>query len=139
MAQLPRATLQRLATAKVEDARLLFQNKRYSNAYYLYGYGVELGLKACVSRQIVAETIPDRAVLTRFLTHKLSELVGLAGLSQRLEERRKDRDFDTRWAVVTELSEESRYEMIDSALATAMHNAVEHPDHGVMKWLSQYW
>jgi len=29
--------------------------------------------------------------------------------------------------------------MIDSALATAMHDAVEHSDHGVMKWLSQYW
>jgi HEPN domain-containing protein len=139
MAPLPRATLQRLALAKVEDARLLFHHKKYSNAYYLYGYGVELGLKACVARQIVAETIPDRTVLTRFLTHKVAELVGLAGLGQHLEERRRDRNFDTRWSVVTEWSEESRYEMIDSALATAMHDAVEHPDHGVMKWLSQYW
>ena len=118
---------------------MLFQHRRYSNAYYLYGYGIELALKACVSRQIVAETIPDRSVLTRFLTHKLSELVGLAGLSRHLEERRRDRNFDTRWSVVSEWSEESRYEMIDSALATAMHDAVEHSDHGVMKWLSQYW
>jgi hypothetical protein len=139
MVALPRSTLQRLADAKVEDARLLFQHRRYSNSYYLYGYGIELGLKACVSRQIAAETIPDRAVLTRFLTHKLSELVGLAGLNQRLEDRRKDRNFDVRWAVVAEWSEESRYDMIDSALATAMHDAVEHSDHGVMKWLRQYW
>lgn len=139
MAALPRSTLQHLADAKVADARLLFEHKRYSNAYYLYGYGIELGLKACVSRQIVAETIPDRAVLTRFLTHRLSELVGLAGLNERLQERRKDRNFDIRWSVVAEWSEESRYEMIDSALASAMKDAVEHPDHGVMKWLRQYW
>jgi hypothetical protein len=139
MAPLPRSTLQKLATAKVDDARLLFENKRYSNAYYLYGYGIELALKACISRQIVADTIPDRAVLTRFLTHKISELVGLAGLAQRLEERRRDRAFDIRWAVASEWSEETRYEMIDSALATAMQDAVEHPDHGVMQWLKLYW
>ena len=139
MAPLPRSTLQRMATAKVEDARLLFQNKRYSNAYYLYGYGIEIGLKACISRQIIADTIPDRTLLTRFLTHRISDLVVLAGLTQRLEERRKDRNFDVRWAVVVEWSEEARYEMIDSALATAMLDAVEHPDHGVMQWLKQYW
>lgn len=106
MAPLPRATLQNLATAKVGDARLLYTNGRYSNAYYLYGYGIELALKACVARQILAETIPDRAVLTRFLTHKINDLIGLAGLSQHLEERRKDPNFDTRWSVVTEWSEE---------------------------------
>ena len=139
MAPLPRLTLQRPAIAKVEDARLLFENRRYSNSYYLYGYGIELGLKACISRQIVADTIPDRTLLTRFLTHKLSELIGLAGLSQRLEERRRDRNFDIRWAVVVEWSEEARYDMIDSALAIAMRDAVENADHGVMQWLKQYW
>jgi hypothetical protein len=139
MAPLPRSTLQRLAVAKVEDARLLFENSRHSNAYYLYGYGIELALKVCISRQIVAETIPDRILLTRFLTHRISELVGLAGLTQRLEEKRKDRNFDIRWAVVVEWSEEARYEMIDPALATAMQDAVEHPTHGVMQWLKQYW
>ncbi|MEA2988324.1 MAG: hypothetical protein QOG83_1035, partial [Alphaproteobacteria bacterium] len=63
MAPLPRNTLQVLALAKVDDARLLFENQRYSNAYYLYGYGVELGLKACIARQILAETIPDKTIL----------------------------------------------------------------------------
>ena len=91
MAVLSRSLLQHLATEKVNDARLLFEHERYSNSYYLYGYGIELGLKACVSRQIIAETIPERTVLTRFLTHKLSDLVGLAGLNERLQERRRDR------------------------------------------------
>lgn len=139
MAPLPRATLQRLALAKVEDARLLFENNRYSNAYYLYGYGIELGLKACIARQILAETIPDKTILTRFLTHKLVDLVGLAGLATLLQEKRKDPNFDARWAVIAEWSEETRYDMVDVVVATAMQDAVEHPDHGIMAWLKQYW
>lgn len=139
MAPLPRGTLQRLASAKIEDGRLLFANGRYTNSYYLYGYGVELALKACIARQISAETIPDRPILTGFLTHKLNDLVGLAGLAQRLADRRKDPNFDARWAVVAEWSEAARYEMIDSVLAQAMADAVEHPDHGVAVWLRLYW
>jgi len=135
MAPLPRATLQRLALAKVDDARLLLSNSRYSNSCYLYGYGVELGLKACIARQILAETIPDKTILTRFLTHKITDLVGLAGLASDLKERRVNADFDANWAVVSEWSEESRYDVVDAVLASAMHNAVEHPTHGIMTWL----
>ena len=139
MAPLSRATLQGLALAKVEDARLLYVNQRHSNAYYLYGYGVELGLKACVARYIIAETIPDKAILTRFLTHRLGDLVSLAGLNSTLIERCKDAEFGTRWAVVAEWSEESRYDIIDAVVSAAMHDAVEHQTHGVMTWLKQYW
>jgi HEPN domain-containing protein len=139
MAPLSRSSLQKLASAKVDDARLLFENKRYPNSYYLYGYGVELGLKACIARQILAETIPDKTILTRVMTHKIIDLIGLAGLSPDLKDRRVDREFDARWAVVSEWSEESRYEMIDVVLAAAMRDAVEHPAHGVMTWLKQHW
>jgi hypothetical protein len=139
MAPLPRATLQRLAIAKVEDASLLFDNRRYSNSYYLYGYGIELGLKACIARQISAETIPDKAIMTRFLTHKLVDLVGLAGLATLLQSQRRNAEFDARWAVVAEWSEESRYDMIDFVVATAMRDAVEHPVHGIMTWLKLHW
>lgn len=125
--------------AKVADASLLLKHERYSNSYYLYGYGIELGLKACIARQISAETIPDRTILTRVLTHKLHELIGLAGLATALQDRRKGPDFDSRWAVVAEWSEEARYEMIDVVQATAMKDAIEHPDCGVMSWLMQHW
>ena len=118
---------------------MLFDNRRYSNAYYLYGYGIELGLKACIARQILAETIPDRAILTRFLTHKIVDLVGLAGLATLLQERRKDANFDVRWAVVVEWSEEARYDMIDVVVATAMCDAIEHSEHGIMTWLKLHW
>ncbi|WP_398466157.1 hypothetical protein [Tardiphaga sp.] len=123
----------------MSDARLLFQNKRYSNSYYLYGYGVELGLKARIARQISVETIPDKAILTGFLDHQVARLVGLAGLADVLKSERQLPAFDTRWSVVAEWSVDSRYDMIDAVTAAAMADAVEHPQHGVMKWLQRHW
>src|SRR4051794_22829492 len=139
MAALPRATLRRLAIAKVEDARLLFENNRFSNSYYLYGYGVELGLKACIARQMMAETVPDKAVLRGFLDHEIGKLIGLAGLSELLKTERENPEFDIRWAIVSEWSVESRYDMIDAVSATAMRDAVESQKYGVMRWLQQFW
>lgn len=139
MAALPRSTLQRLAIAKVEDARLLFENDRFSNSYYLYGYGVELGLKACIARQMVAETVPDKAVLRGFLDHEVTKLVGLAGLAEFLKVERENPEFDVRWAIVSEWSVETRYDMVDVVTATAMRDAVENAKFGIMKWLQRFW
>lgn len=139
MVALPRATLQRLATAKVEDARLLFESHRYSNSYYLYGYGIELGLKACIARQMVAETIPDKAVLRGFLDHEIAKLVGLAGLSELLKTERDNPEFDVRWSIVSEWSVDARYDMVDVVAAAAMRDAIESPQYGVMRWLRQFW
>ncbi|NEW92780.1 HEPN domain-containing protein [Rhodopseudomonas sp. BR0M22] len=139
MAFLSRTSLQNAATAKIDDARLLFQNRRFSNAYYLYGYGIELALKACIARQIVAETVPDTSVLKGFLDHNYARLVGLAGLTEPLRRRRLDPEFDSRWSIVSEWSVESRYDMIDAVTATAMQDAIESADHGVFRWLVQYW
>jgi hypothetical protein len=139
MVALPRATLQRLAIAKVEDAKLLFDNQRYSNSYYLYGYGIELGLKACIARQMIAETVPDKAILRGFLDHEIGKLIGLAGLSELLKAERDNAEFDTRWSIVSEWSVESRYDMIDAVTAAAMRDAIESPQYGVMRWLQQFW
>jgi HEPN domain-containing protein len=62
---LKRLDLQHLSEAKLADAELLFANGRHSNAYYLAGYAVEIGLKACISRQILADTLPDKTSLQR--------------------------------------------------------------------------
>ena len=51
--------LQNLSNAKFSDAVLLFENERFSNAYYLAGYAVGIGLKACIALQFKPETLPD--------------------------------------------------------------------------------
>lgn len=54
-----RTDLQALAQAKIDDAAVLLQYGRSGNAYYLAGFSIELGLKACIAAQISADTIPD--------------------------------------------------------------------------------
>ena len=43
-----RTELHQLAHDRVEDARVLLDNGRWTAAYYLVGYAVETALKACI-------------------------------------------------------------------------------------------
>jgi hypothetical protein len=45
-----RNEFQRIARARVADARVLLGAKRYSGAYYLCGYAIECALKACIGQ-----------------------------------------------------------------------------------------
>src|SRR5215216_6479179 len=124
---LKRADLQAIAQAKLDNARLLLQHKRFSDAYYLAGYAIEIGLKACIAAQISAETIPDKAFLTKILNHQFPVLIGLAGLATPLKEQ-QDRDpvFAANWALASEWSPDVRYETKDGMMAQLMITAVEH-------------
>ena len=98
-----RTDLQAYAQAKLDDACILLQNRRYSNAYYLAGYAVELGLKACIAAQISAETIPDKEFIKKILYHEFPILIGLAGLATELKDQKdKDPIFGANWAIVSE-------------------------------------
>src|SRR5450759_2634138 len=131
-----RTDLQAMAQAKLDDASILLSNKRYSNAYYLAGYSIELGLKACIARQISAETIPDKALIKRILDHQFGTLIGLAGLATALKEQQdKNPNFAANWAVVSEWSPDSRYEQTDAMSAQLIVNAIADPKSGVLQWI----
>jgi hypothetical protein len=71
-----------LAEARLIDAGILLQNQRWAAVYYLSGYAVECGLKACVvdfvekNPGIIYE---KRGFSDAGWTHKLSELIVVAG------------------------------------------------------------
>jgi hypothetical protein len=135
-----RLDLQGLAQAKIDDAGLLAQNGRWGNAYYLAGYSVELGLKACVARQIAADTIPDRAVLNGVLTHEFDRLVGLAGLKADLQaEQKANVDFATYWGLVSQWSPDTRYKANVAMEAQYLIQAIADPTSGVLQWIRRYW
>jgi HEPN domain-containing protein len=137
---LGRFELQHIANAKVDDARLLFENGRYSNSYYLFGFGIEIALKARIARVFQAETIPDRKFVSDIYTHDLDKLVSLAQLAGELGSARKESpQFDAYWSTASDWSEQSRYDMIDVFRATALKNAVLDPDQGIMQWLRNHW
>jgi hypothetical protein len=135
-----RLELQRLSQAKVDDAQLLCTNGRYGNAYYLAGYAVELGLKACVAKQIREHQIPDKALINGIYTHEAPKLIGLAGLSGALKEQ-QDRDglFQSYWAICAEWKPDARYVMNDAMSAELLLTAVGDPEHGVLQWIKAHW
>ncbi len=100
---LKRSDLQILAQAKLDDAKILLQASSFSNAYYIAGYAVEIGLKACIARQVTPETIPNKNFLQKVLNHEFMTLVSLAGLAVELKTKQdSDSSFSAHWALVSE-------------------------------------
>jgi len=50
---------------------VLFAAGRFSGAYYLAGYTVECGLKACVAKLTTPESFPDKELANAVYTHDL--------------------------------------------------------------------
>ncbi len=135
-----RADLRAVAQAKLDDAVLLLRHGRHSNAYYLAGYAIEIGLKACIAAQFTAETIPDKNFVNDIFRHDLRKLVGLAGLTSELK-RQQDADdvFSANWTTVCEWLPEARYQSIDPTTSQFMITAVVHERSGVLPWIKQHW
>jgi hypothetical protein len=135
-----RAELQALARAKRDDASLLLESGRYSNAYYLGGYAAELALKAVIARQFSVDTIPDKAFVNAIYVHDLKKLVALAGLTQQMQEREAaDVAFAGNWALVAQWTEASRYQATDQYTAQITMAALTDNHSGVFPWIEAYW
>lgn len=135
-----RSDLQAMAQLKIDDAILLLRHDRPSSAYYLCGYGVEFGLKACIARQISKETIPDKSFIKDVYQHNFPSLVRLAGLeADRREKVKHNTEFGANWAIAAEWDPESRYEAKQSADAVYLINAVNDPLNGVLAWIKTHW
>lgn len=135
-----RFDLQALAEAKFADASLLYQHRRFSNAYYLSGYAIEIALKASVAIQFAAETLPDPKFVRSVYTHQLKELVGLAGLTSKLNSQEDaDPQFAANWTLVSAWTEEARYQTFDEYTTGLMLEAVGSDPSGILPWLRKHW
>lgn len=137
---LHRSEWQTIANTRIREATTLRDNKHWSGAYYLAGYALECGLKACLTRQFKAATMPDKQLVTKAHTHDLETLVRLAGLDRSLSnEQNSDPEFAVYWATVKDWSEASRYKILNESEAVDMIVAVKQRNHGVMKWVRANW
>jgi HEPN domain-containing protein len=136
-----RVDLQTLAMAKLQDAKVLLDAGSYSNAYYIAGYSIELALKACISRQIQSETLPDPKFIREvYAGHDLTKLVKLAGLGRAHKDRQDSSpDFAASWAIVVEWSPDTRYIHTDKYSAQVLIEAIQNPENGVLPWIRNYW
>ncbi len=136
-----RDDLRLLSDARVEDARALLHAGRWAAAYYLLGYAVECGLKACAARQFRQDEIPEKTVVNDFYTHSLDRLLGISGVKAELETRKSaENGFQINWNTVRDWNETSRYDHSTSEVkARDMLVAVADPTTGVLPWLKAQW
>jgi hypothetical protein len=135
-----RKDFQALARTRLADAEALLQAGQFDGAFYLLGFAVECGLKACIARLIRRHEFPNKQMTIDSYSHDLSKLVKTAGLESALNaDIGADPHFNANWMVVKDWSVESRYSVPGKLRAEALSNAVNDRRHGVMRWIRQRW
>jgi HEPN domain-containing protein len=141
---LNRDQFRQLAADRVVDAQALLASGSWSAAYYLAGYAVECGLKACILGFLEAN--PDvifrdkRYQQERCWTHDIEKLVTGAGLVDELTlEIANNADLGANWQAVKDWNEECRYRQFAEADARQMLAAIDDPLNGVLQWIKARW
>jgi HEPN domain-containing protein len=138
-----RADFQDLADLRIAEADFLFQNGMFDGAYYLAGYAVEAGLKACIAKLTNQYDFPSRNVQRDCYTHDLEILLRTAGLDIMLGiDCKANASLNAKWTIVRSWKEDSRYESRGSKsrgdTARFLIAITDVPD-GVLTWIKQRW
>jgi HEPN domain-containing protein len=138
--KLKRKDFQALARLRLKEAQVLARAGCWEGAYYLAGYAVECAFKACIARGTERFEFPDRERVKSSYTHKLSELVKVARLGGALSEAGdRQGELALNWRIVTEWSEEARYEPRSEGDAKMLLRAIQDRKNGVLSWLKKHW
>lgn len=137
-----RTELQQLANDRIEDARILLDRGRWTAAYYLVGYAVETGLKACILK-FVEETgviFTDKKFAEKCWTHDIEDLVKQANLEpKRGQDIGANATLGGYWGLVEVWTEVSRYEQKTEVEARNLYEAVTNDPDGVFRWIQRHW
>jgi HEPN domain-containing protein len=137
-----KAECKHFAEERLKDAKVLLKGRRWSAAYYLAGYAVECGLKACIWTYIERTGVifQDKKYAERCFTHNLEELVRLADLQEARGRAISDDPLLGRnWLIVRDWTEASRYQSISHARAKKLFEAIAGRRNGVMQWIRTHW
>jgi HEPN domain-containing protein len=138
-----RVQWQQFAEKWLVDAKVSLDDRRWHAAYYLAGYAVECGLKACILVRLTAtpEVIfENRKFGENCWTHNVMELVKLADLERtRVADSAVNRALKMNWVVVKDWSEQARYKAIVHHKAKKLYAAIADKPHGVMQWIKAPW
>ena len=137
-----RPQLRQLAEDRLLDAECLLNGQRWGGAYYLAGYAVECGLKACIMAHIeaVGAIFQDKRFSEKCWTHDLEELLKLANLKPTLDAAAAaNAVLSANWAVAKDWKETSRYEQKSQAEVQTMYDAIASNPDGVLSWIRIRW
>ena len=94
---LNRQSFQQLAATRLEDAKILIANERFAGAFYLAGYVVECGLKACICRLTREHDFPDKKRASDSHSHSLVKLFDIAQVPE--DKLDADPELQRNWAL----------------------------------------
>ena len=137
-----RADFQKLAEMRLDDAKTLLDEGKWSAAYYLAGYAVECGLKACIIAELRrSDEFREKRFSEKCWSHDLEALLQLAGLeSAHQGDVAADAIFGSFWGYVNRWSELSRYQHSTTEVdARTLYEAIAEPTHGVLQWIKKHW
>ena len=136
-----RLEFRQLAEDRIADAAILLAAGRWSGAYYLAGYAVECGLKACIARLTNQDDFPrERKFVEECYTHNLEKLLKAAGLKPALDaDTLANPTFAAHWGVARDWQETSRYEQKTQAEAQKLYDAITNNPDGVLPWIRLHW
>ncbi len=154
-AELNQLWWRQLAEERILDAQALILSGRWAYAYYVAGYAVECGLKACMLARM-AHTgwiFKYKGKVEDCLKHGYKQLINIAGLIEELDNMHKESaaaggEFIANWQVVclwnvdsryAAKTEDSRYAAKTEAEARALLAAITDEPHGVLPWIRNYW
>jgi HEPN domain-containing protein len=127
----------------VLDAEALLNAQRWAAAYYLAGYAVECGLKACVVVYVERNAdvvFREKRYSEDRWTHDIEKLVALAGLkAQRDADIAANTVLRDNWLIVKQWSEIARYESRTQLEAEDLYQAVTDTANGVLPWIRNHW
>ena len=135
-----RADFQRLAEVRIGEAKALLDLGMWDGAYYLAGYAVELGLKACIIKRVKGwDRFLDKKFSDDCYTHQLGKLVQYAGLeADRTAVMNVDAVLESNWNTALKWSEQTRYDTFEDWEARDLYNAIADPSHGVLQWIATH-
>lgn len=135
-----RRDFQALAAVRLKEAQHLLRNRCWDGAYYLAGYAVECGLKACIAKRTERHEFPDKKRVEDSYSHNLRQLIKAAELEDALANAQVEQpQLATDWQIVGRWSEQSRYQRRTQQDAEGLLNAIQNRKHGVLRWLEEHW
>jgi len=132
-------TLRALSYERQKDAEILMQAQRWHAGYYLTGYAIETAIKACIAKNVQAQTYPNKEFTNEAYQHKFRKLIVAAGLTVDFDKAYKDAEFFTFWLIIDKWDVERRYDgSVTQGQAEALYEAATHPK-GFLPWIRNRW
>jgi len=136
-----RLDFQELAAVRLVEAKALLDASMWDGAYYLAGYAVEVGLKACIIKRVQAtDAFLEKRFSEKCYTHDFGELVDLAALRATLNAAAAlDAALGANWAIAIKWTEQKRYSRLAESEARILYDGIADTTNGVFQWIKTKW